>query len=184
MLIVTGPSCSGKSTFGRIAKAKGAEVIETTDVVKESFRSSGAPGEDIIEFCVRSYREAGEDVFATRNYERIVRCGYDLRRLVCMGFRAAGEVECFRRLLPSTRVIGIYADTTIRYERGLLRDRADCARSLEDFVRRDMREYSMGLAALFSRTLDVLVLNNGTMSEFEYRVERELSLSDGSQEAR
>lgn len=176
MWIVAGLSCSGKSALGRIASAKGVQVIETTDVVKEAFRSSGGSGEDIIDFCVRRYREAGEDVFALKNHERVTQGGFDLSRLVCIGFRAAGEVECFRRLLPVTKVIGLCGDTTTRYERGLVRGRADAARTLEEFVRRDMREYSMGLAALFSRTVDVLLFNDGSMREFEERVEQELGL--------
>jgi len=174
MLIVTGPSCSGKTTFGRMARAKGIVVIETTDIVKEVFRETARLGEDIIEFCVRTYQEEGEEVFAELNYDRIIQTGLEPASLVLVGVRAAGEVEYFRRRVSATTVIGIYADTTSRYERCLIRDRQDCAKNIQEFIRRDMREYAMGLARLFSGTLDFLMLNNGTLADFEMKVHSEL----------
>ncbi|MCC7542856.1 MAG: hypothetical protein IT379_41960 [Deltaproteobacteria bacterium] len=142
-------------------------MLETTDVVKASFGQQGLPGEDIIDFCVRRYREAGEDVFAAENYRRILRDGHGLDNLVLVGLRAAGEVDFFRRVVPGTRVVGVLADTSLRFQRGLLRGRADRAATLEQFVRRDMREYSMGLASLLGTAIDLLMWNNGTLDEFQ-----------------
>jgi len=55
-----------------------------------------------------------------------------------------------------------------------MRDRADAAKTLAAFVRRDMREYAMGLAALLSRCLDDLIVNNGSLDAFDERVKREV----------
>jgi dephospho-CoA kinase len=174
MIVVAGPSCSGKSTFGRIARESEFEVLETTTVVKEQFRALSRHGEDIIGFCVRLFHSAGEDVFARQNCARIIDHGGDTRRLVCIGPRAAGEIRCFRETFEQVKVIGVFADASLRYQRGILRDRDDCARTLEAFIDRDMREYSMGLAALFSSSLDLLLLNNGSIKDFELAVRKEL----------
>lgn len=174
MILVTGPSCSGKTTFGRIARGDGFDVMETTDVVKQDFKEKRLQEEDIIDFCKRRYSEGSEEIFARRNHSRIVQAGYDVSRLVCVGLRAAGEVTYFRSAFPDVKVIGIYADASIRFERGLVRQRDDCAKRFEDFIRRDMREYAMGLAALLASTLDVLICNNGSMQDFETAVRREL----------
>src|SRR5579883_659876 len=174
MVIVTGPSCSGKSTFGRLSRERGLQVVESTDVVKVAFRESRKDNEDIIDFCVRVYRDYGEETFAVKNCERFLRENFDIPRLVCIGCRAAGEIEYFRKVLSVQRVIGIYADTSIRHYRGILRNREDCAHDITEFIRHDMREYSMGLAGLFSRSLDSLFLNNGSMVDFEDGVERQL----------
>ena len=172
MLIVTGPSCAGKTTLGRIARQLGRPVVEGTVAVREMFAEQCQSGEDLIAFCTRLYREQGENVFAKPNLARLQEADIDLEHLVFIGPRALGEVEYFRSHVHQVEVIAVFANASTRFLRSRLRDREDASLSFEDFIRRDMRELQMGLARLLSDGNYTLLPNEGAKDDFQGAVER------------
>lgn len=174
MLIVTGLPCAGKSTFGKTAALLGYSVVEGSDAVKEMHVTQCLAQEDIIAFCNRLYSERGSEVFARENHRRMTSMGFDLDSTVFIGCRSIGEVEYLRELGTIQRVVAVHADTSIRFGRCHDRNRTDRPATFEDFLRRDMREYDMGLAGILASKVDTFMMNEGTLEEFEASVSVEL----------
>jgi dephospho-CoA kinase len=173
MLIICGPSCVGKTTFGEFAAERGVTVIEGSDSVKGLFQKYRIQGEDVISFCLRWYKETGKDVFAKATVEKLRSQNLDLDRIVFLGCRTAEEVAYLRKCARSVAIVGIHADTSIRFRRSSVRDRPDKAKTLRDFVKQDMRELDMGLARVL-RAIDRFIVNEGSMDNFASLTEHEL----------
>lgn len=172
MLIVCGPPCAGKSTFGRIASSLGLVYREGSIAVMELFQENRVSNEDVIDFCRRWHNQCGRDIFARENARRILRLGLDMNQTVFVGCRTIEEIRYWRSLVSNTRVIAVYADAMIRFQRCVVGGRIN--EPFTEFVRRDMREFEMGLAAILAYGTDYFLVNQGSMAEFEELAMREV----------
>ncbi|HXQ38739.1 MAG TPA: hypothetical protein VN843_32355, partial [Anaerolineales bacterium] len=88
--------------------------------------------------------------------------GVDPNRTVFVGCRTVEEVE-YLRGWGGGSVIGLHADTSIRFKRCVARDRPNEALRLEDFVKKDMREFEMGLARVLGAAVNRFLINEGSL---------------------
>lgn len=175
MIVVVGPSCAGKTTFGSVASTMGLGVTEGSALVRKVYSTRARPDEDVISFCRRWYTSHGLDVFARAHMDLFERQGIDFDRHVFLGCKVKAEVDILRSLGGVSVVYGITADTSIRYARSVQRARSDREPDLRAFVTRDMREYELGLAGVFVKSVDKFMFNNTSTARFRREVRRELT---------
>jgi dephospho-CoA kinase len=173
MLILCGPSCAGKTTFGSFAAKRGIKVVEGSNAVRALFKEQRLEDEDVINFCLRWYSENGKDVFARANIDILRSKGIDPDRVVFVGCRTLEEVEYLSKCSIHATVISLHADTSIRFQRSIERDRPQKALTLADFVKQDMRELDMGLAHILSRA-NRFIANEASFADLEAIASHEL----------
>ena len=163
LIAVCGLPCSGKTTFGEVARSIGFAVIEGSDVVRAKFQAFHQPGEDMTGFASRWWSETSPDFFTREVIENMVA---KLPTAVYVGCRNPHEIRYLRDTVKEVRTLGLFSDTLERFQRSMQRGRQDNPFTLTDFIHRDMRELEMGLASLMAHCIDRLVINNDSLDVY------------------
>jgi len=164
MIVVVGPACAGKDTFCQAAQNSGVSAYNISNDVWGAYDTSGAhtAGQDIADFVASTRRCHGDAYFLRLTLERIQR--NEVTSCVISGCRTTAEIELIRETWDAT-VVGIYADALTRYQRAVARGRDDAPQSFEEFLRRDYRELTWGLATIMVKA-ETIMLNMGGLTQF------------------
>jgi dephospho-CoA kinase len=165
IIVVVGPACAGKNTFCVTARTAGISSYNISDDVWKTYDSS-AVGQPIDDFVSLTRRSQGDEYFTQLTLERIRKD--NPRVCVISGCRAVAEIELIRRT-GQAAVIGIYADAMTRFQRSRDRGRSDAPSSFHEFLRRDYRQLTWGLASIMLN-VDAIMLNTEGIAEFEAAV--------------
>ena len=162
----TGMPGAGKDTVRRVIQKLGFQVIVMGDEVRSEAKRRGLDitPENLGRIMLEMRRVEGPAVIAKRCIQKIK--SMDSRFILIDGIRSLHEVEEFRRIFPDFKVLAIHASPETRFKRLLRRGREDDPKSWEDFVKRDMRELSVGLGDVIA-TADYMLVNEGTKGELE-----------------
>ncbi len=85
------------------------------------------------------------------------------------GIRSLHEVEEFKGHFPNFILIAIYSSPETRFQRLFRRKRSDDPGGWETFLKRDLRELSVGLGNAIAMA-DYLIVNEGTKEEFKMKI--------------
>jgi dephospho-CoA kinase len=169
---LVGPSCAGKTTTAKFIEDKtNITHFEASEFVKSRFEDSSFD-EPIIEFVKREFKEEGYDTFGQRICEEIQRM--DSENVVISGFRTKEEVEYFESKFEDVFVVGIYANSLLRYQRKLERDNPDPEYAYRDFVKKDLIEYNFGILNVLEVQAEKLIINESTFDELYSKIETEV----------
>ena len=167
----TGMPGAGKDTVREVIQKLGFQVIVMGDEVRSEAKRRGLDitPENLGKIMLEMRRVEGPAAIAKRCIQKIK--SMDSPFILIDGIRSLHEVEEFRRIFPDFKVLAIHASPETRFKRLLRRGREDDPKSWEDFMKRDMRELSVGLGNVIA-TADYMLVNEGTKVELEENLMR------------
>ena len=167
----TGMPGAGKDTVRKVIQKLGFQVIVMGDEVRSEAKRRGLDitPENLGRIMLEMRRVEGPAAIAKRCIQKIK--SLDSPFILIDGIRSLHEVEEFRRIFPDFKVLAVHASPKTRFKRLLRRGREDDPKSWEDFVKRDMRELSVGLGNVIA-TADYMLVNEGTKGELEENLMR------------
>ncbi len=176
VICVTGMPAAGKEEFQTVAAELGYAVVRMGDVVRDEARRRGLPITDAAVGGMAHEERSlhGPGIWAERTVRRV-----HGPRVLIDGLRSLVERDVFRAAFGEDLIVfGIEASQETRWERVQRRQRADDAKTFDEFRRRDERERGWGLDEVVA-TADVRIVNEGPLDAFYDRVRRKLRELDG-----
>lgn len=158
-LIVVGPLCAGKTTFGEIARKRGMVVVEWGDFLSSLLPSRGVHRRDTYEAIVQMVADQGRIEFLAKLVRHIENAlsQAQMKELVLVGPRNPVDLAYVMGLIRVRTVLLIDTDLSTRFSRVAARNRLGDPLTRLEFIRVEMKEYSSGLAhVILEFTNDVL----------------------------
>jgi len=170
VIVIVGMPGSGKAMASRVARELGYPVLVCGDVIREEAKRRGLPPtpDNIGTLMLKIREEEGRAVVACRLIPRIQ--AQDSQVVVVEGARNFEEVDELRKHYR-VRTLAIHASPSIRFSRLNSRGRSDDPKNWNDFIIRDQREIDVGIAKLID-TADRMIVNEGSIQEFKYSVNK------------
>ena len=184
MIIIglTGRNAGGKTTAGELLASKGFSYLSLSDVIRGEAKARGlSPIRENLTALGNELRERhGPGALAELTVARM----QPDRNYAVDSIRHPAEVHALKKA-GSFSLFHIFAPLEARFERSVARGRAGDARTLQDFIRQEEREFASSNAAsqqlleterLANRTIE----NNGTIEAFAAQLTtalRELEVS-------
>ena len=156
VLGVTGMPGSGKSIFLDTAIEKSAIVVSMGDIIREK---AAERGED-TGTTARKIREEFGEILKEDNGANFI---------LVDGIRSPYEIEMFKENFDNFSSVSVFACAKTRFERLVLRGRADDPENYDDFLVRDKRELGFGLGEVIA-TADYLLVNEDSLEDFQEQV--------------
>lgn len=170
LLIVVGPSCAGKTTFGEYAQEKHEAMhIEASAVLRMLHRDESDDASDAFTFAKEFLSRNGPDIIA-RKIVQIHSSKFD-KGVVITGFRTIEEIEFIKDSFPQAHIAYIEASERTRLERQIARGRTTDCLTLEDCRRSDEQQASFGLLPVAEHIADTRILNEGSMDDFKRQID-------------
>jgi dephospho-CoA kinase/inosine/xanthosine triphosphate pyrophosphatase family protein len=174
VILVVGPTCSGKTTFGAYVQQNLAwDVIDASSVVRTMREERNLKDEDIADFAHHLLEEEGPDVVA-RTISANFGDSSSSEGLVVTGFRTIEEIEFFREEHQEVQVISVEAPERVRYERYLRRATRGKLNTFDEFKRYDRRQHELGLLPVAAELANVRVSNIYDLETYYVQVARVL----------
>lgn len=184
MIIIglTGRNASGKTTAGQALAARGFQYLSLSDVIREEAKRRELP--DVRENLTALGNELRERFGPGALAELTVSRMQPDRNYAVDSIRHPAEVMTLRKA-GAFSLFHVFAPLEARFQRALVRDRAGDARTLQDFIRQEEREFASSNAAAqqlleTERLANRVIENNGTLEEFAAQLAgalRELEVS-------
>ncbi len=170
--IISGLSCTGKTTARDHAERLGYLTASVGDVVRRA-HAEADPDVPVAEFVLRVHERDGRAAFvreAVAELERrLSRRDESPAGVVVEGVHSPASVGVVRDRFGPTPVVWLRTPPSQRLDRCRQRGRDQSPR---DLLRRDLREFDSGLAALATPCgHDVRIDNDGSCQQFERRLE-------------
>jgi dCMP deaminase len=170
MIIIglTGRNAGGKTTAGEVLAKRGFSYLSLSDVIREEAKKRGlADVRENLTALGNELRERhGPGALAELTVERM----QSDRNYAVDSIRHPAEVAALKKA-GSFSLFHIFAPLEARFERSLARDRAGDARTLQDFILQEEREFASSNAAAqqlleTERLANRVIENSGTLDEF------------------
>ncbi len=139
---VTGPICSGTTTFMDFLKDKGFQDFSYSDVLRDMMKEQGIPLEriNIINFANELRMKQGSGVLSKILLSKMKDGNY-----VVGNIRNPGEVEVFKNSEKKFSLVKIDAPVETRFERAKARNREnEPANNFEEFKKLDDLDHGKG----------------------------------------
>jgi len=178
-LIVVGPTCAGKTTFGEWARTqREARVIEASGLMRMLGEDIRQPGMSDAALATAVVATQGPDTIARAARKQLQEDSGHAR--IVTGFRLIEEVEYLKRELPQAKIVLVDATERTRFERQIKRGRGAVARNIGEFRKKDREQEQFGLLRVARDLADIRVENEGTMREFQSQMDRVLNNREGA----
>jgi dephospho-CoA kinase len=170
MIIIglTGRNAAGKTTAGEMLGTKGFSYLSLSDAIREEAkkRGLGAERENLIALGNKLRERHGPGALGELTVKRM----QSDRNYVVDSIRHPSEVEALKKA-GSFTLFHIFAPLEARFERALARNRAGDARTLQEFIRQEEREFASSNVAAqqlleTERLANRVIENEGTLEEF------------------
>ena len=149
---ISGLPGSGKSLVSEIALEKGAIIVSMGDIIREEAKKRG---ESSKETAQNLRKEHGEYIVSELTIKKIKQLEKDEKNqlIIVEGIRSPHEVDMFKENFNDFKVLSIFANPDLRFERLLERMREDDSKDYNEFKNRDQMELDFGIG-------DVIALSN------------------------
>ena len=166
---VAGMPGAGKATVKEIVQKIGYSVVVMGNEIREETRRRKLKPtpENIGMVMLKLREEEGPYVVAKRCIPKIEKAKG--RVVIVDGIRSPHEVEEFKKHFPNFTLIAIHASPETRFKRLFQRKRSDDPKGWETFMKRDLRELSVGLGNAIA-TADYMIVNEGTKTQLKRKV--------------
>jgi dephospho-CoA kinase len=173
-LLVVGPSCAGKSTFGLYAmETRGAYHVEASEVLRRLLRIRG----------LSTASTSSASVVALAKSSAVAKAVVeDLRHrddplVVVSGLRTLEELDYFTACAPHSELVYVQAPIRIRFRRCQLRSRADTVHDLDQLRALD-REPWCSLLVVAAELACFRIVNAGSLEDYRRAVRAVLDGGD------
>lgn len=170
MIIIglTGRNASGKTTAGQVLATRGFSYLSLSDVIREEARQRGLP--DVRENLIALGNELRERHGPGALAELTVARMQPDRNYAVDSIRHPNEVAALKKA-GAFSLFHIFAPLEARFARALTRDRTGDARTLQEFIRQEEREFASSNAAAqqlleTERLANRVIENAGTLDDF------------------
>ena len=168
------PVCAGKSSLSEFLIDKhGFFHTSFSGVIKEEIeRRRQEVNRDSLQAVGGELREKfGPEILAKRVWERVIASGKG--RAIIDGLRSVEEAR-FLKEKPNFYLISVLADPRIRYQRMIERGRRGESLSWEEFLEMEERDKTAEGRDIEGclKMADFKIKNNGTIEEFQEKVEK------------
>jgi len=159
VVLVTGMPGSGKSVVSEAARKVGYGVVRMGDAIREIAAELGrqATDESLGDIAISIRAKYGAEIVARLTLHKACTV-YKSTPVVIEGVRSLEEVNFFKRHATRCYLVAVHASPKTRFSRLARRGRSDDPHNWEEFVRRDLRELSMGLGSVIALA-DILLIN-------------------------
>ena len=175
---ITGLPGAGKATFNEMTRRKGYAMVVMGNEIREETKRRGLEPtpENIGKIMLQLRKEEGQAVVAKRCILKIESAKGNI--VFVDGIRSLHEAEEFKKHLPNFILIAIHSSPKTRFQRLFRRKRSDDPKGWETFLKRDLRELSVGLGNAIAMA-DYLIVNEGTKEEFKMKIHETLKAALG-----
>lgn len=166
IILVVGPTCSGKTTFGdRATSVMESRVIDASSIVRMILEDQESQGGDTGKLARELLEIEGYDVVARRIISLI---GDEAASpiVIVTGFRAIQELETFRDTYRDVTVVALESSQRVRYERYLRRGTRGTLDTFEDFRRHDAAQFELGLLRVAAELADIKIANHRSLEDY------------------
>jgi dCMP deaminase len=180
MIIIglTGRNAAGKTTAGETLGTRGFSYLSLSDVIREEAKQRGLSTvrENLTALGNELREKHGPGALAELTVGRMQAD----RNYAVDSIRHPAEVTALRKAGAGTfSLFHVFAPLEARFARSLARNRDGDARTLEDFIRQEEREFASSNAAAqqlleTERLADRRIDNDGTLEEFATRIGKTL----------
>jgi inosine/xanthosine triphosphate pyrophosphatase family protein/shikimate kinase len=162
VIVVVGPTCSGKTTFGvQISHDRVCHFVDASSLVRRR-RQAKDLAKSIGDFASEILDREGFDMVA-REIQQLY--GASDAPLVVTGLRTIEEIQHMRTIWPRLTLVSLHAPQRVRYQRFV--DRASREElSFSEFQIRDEQQAELGLLPVADELADFIVENTGSLDEF------------------
>ena len=166
---IVGMPGAGKATINEMAKQRGFAVVVMGNEIREETRRRGLlpTPENIGKIMLRLRKEEGPAVVAKRCISKIEKAKESV--VFVDGIRSLHEVEEFKRHFPNFILVAVHSSPETRFQRLFRRKRSDDPEGWETFLKRDLRELSVGLGNAMA-IADYMIVNEGSKEEFKVKI--------------
>lgn len=162
VIIVVGPTCSGKTTFGvQVSNDRVCDFVDASSLVRRR-RQAADFGKRIGDFAAEILEREGFDMVA-REIQQIY--GRTDSPLVVTGLRAIEEIQHLKHVWPKLILVSLHAPQRVRYQRFVERASRE-ELSFAEFQQKDEQQAELGLLPVADELADYIVDNTGTLDEF------------------
>ena len=175
---IAGMPGAGKATFNEMARRNGYAMVVMGDEIREETKRRGLEPtpENIGKIMLQLRAEEGQAVVAKRCIPKIERAKGNI--VFVDGIRSLHEAKEFKNHFPNFILIAIHSSPKTRFQRLFRRKRSDDPKGWESFLKRDLRELSVGLGNAIAMA-DYLIVNEGTKEEFKMKIHETLKAALG-----
>ncbi|WP_229121649.1 AAA family ATPase [Halapricum desulfuricans] len=172
ILCIVGPSCAGKTTSAEyIQERRDTDHFEASEFVKSRYSNSTFSG-SLMEFVKTEFDREGKETFARPVCGEISEA--DESEAIISGFRTKQEVDFIKKKFSDVLVVGLYANSLLRYQRKLRRDNPESEYEYQDFLQKDFIEYNFGIMEMFDSEEDILIVNEGTLDNLYTTIDEQI----------
>ena len=173
VIAISGMPGAGKGVVSQAGKELGLDVFVMGDVIREETKRRGlqVTPENMGSVMLSVRASEGPAVVAKRLLPRIE--GAHSSTVIVEGIRSMHELNELKSKYEVIS-IAIHASTRTRFSRLRARNRSDDSKDWAIFQERDLRELNVGLGDVLAQA-DVVLVNEGTVSELQSAFRRELS---------
>lgn len=168
VIVVVGPSCSGKGVVARRLSALGYRSFELSAGLR-SHVPTGLGFEERLAHLSALYRRTRGRVLIDELLPSLREVPRDVP-VAIIGARQIPELDELSSHYGEATVIGVYSPTELRFQRAQRRARVDGPATFPDFLRLTFWEYSIGLADLMYRARHLL-FNTGAEEDLAAAVD-------------
>ena len=172
LVLIFGPSCSGKSECGKFLESLGFKWIEASDAMAKKMPFS-MHWQTRIARIEEYFKQQGTDSNAvwalTILKELTANKNFDSKLICITGFRLIEERERLLKEHANITTIAIHSSLDQRFSRMTERNRADATSSINDFARLSSWEHSLGLARLMYESCHT-VINDSSIPVLQNRL--------------
>ena len=166
---IAGMPGAGKATINEIAKQRGFAVVVMGNEIREETKRRGLSPtpENIGKIMLQLRKEEGPAAVAKRCIPKIEKARENV--VFVDGIRSLHEVEEFKRHFLNFILIAVHSSPETRFQRLFRRRRSDDPEGWEAFLKRDLRELSVGLGNAIAMA-DYMIVNEGSKEEFRMEI--------------
>jgi len=166
---IAGMPGSGKSLVVETALELGFKVVVMGDQMREETRRRGLEPtpNNVGKVMLKLREEEGPAVVAKRCVKKIIDAEGKL--VIVDGLRSLEEVNEFKKHFPNFTILAIHASPETRFHRLFNRKRSDDPEGWETFLKRDLRELSVGLGNVIA-VADYMIINETSKAEVKRNV--------------
>lgn len=165
VLGVSGLPGSGKSLVSTLATKKGAIIVGMGDIIREE---SVKRNETSNETATNLRKEFGQYIVADLTIDKIKKLNEN-DFVIVEGIRSPYEINLFKENFNDFKIVSIFANRQIRFERLQSRNRDDDSQNYENFLKRDKRELDFGIGNVIAES-DKIIINETNLDSYEKEV--------------